>query len=65
MHLWGAGRMYVFEQHVCFHSNVFGYVKNKIIPLRVRDGVMVSIGNISCQAGPLLLSPAPLETEQE
>lgn len=31
----GAGRMYVFEHYVCFHSNVFGYVKNKSIPLKV------------------------------
>ena len=30
-----AGRMYVFEHYVCFHSNVFGYVKNKTIPLKV------------------------------
>ena len=29
------GRMYVFEHYVCFHSNVLGYVKNKIIPLKV------------------------------
>ena len=28
------GRMYVFEQHVCFHSNIFGYEKIKSIPLR-------------------------------
>jgi GRAM domain len=30
-----AGRMYVFEHFVCFHSNVFGYVKDKAIPLKV------------------------------
>jgi hypothetical protein len=32
------GRMYVFEHYVCFHSNVLGYVKNKIIPLKVTLG---------------------------
>ena len=38
--------MYVFEHFVCFHSNVFGYVKDKAIPLKVR-------------CPPLYLTPAP------
>lgn len=29
------GRLYVFEHYVCFHANVFGYVKKIIIPLKV------------------------------
>jgi hypothetical protein len=29
------GRMYVFEQHVCFHCNLFGYIKDTVIPLKV------------------------------
>ena len=28
------GRMYVFENHVCFYSNVFGYTKVKTIALK-------------------------------
>lgn len=32
------GRLYVFEHYVCFHANVFGYVKNIIIPLKVHGG---------------------------
>lgn len=24
------GRMYVFGEHVCFHSSLFGYVKKKV-----------------------------------
>lgn len=28
------GRMYVFQNHVCFYSNVFGYTKVKTIALR-------------------------------
>lgn len=28
------GRLYVFEHYVCFHANVFGYVKKIIIPLK-------------------------------
>ena len=27
------GRMYIFEHHLCFYSNVFGWVKRKVIPL--------------------------------
>ncbi len=30
------GRMYVFTNHVCFYSNVFGYTKKKTIALKVR-----------------------------
>ena len=28
------GRMYLFENYVCFYSNVFGYQKHKVIPLK-------------------------------
>jgi len=28
------GRLYLFEQHVCFYANVFGYVKKKVIPVK-------------------------------
>lgn len=28
------GRMYVFENYVCFYSNLFGWVKQKAIPLQ-------------------------------
>ena len=28
------GRMYLFRNYVCFYSNVFGYQKNKVIPLK-------------------------------
>ena len=28
------GRMYLFSNHVCFYSNVFGYQKNKVIALK-------------------------------
>lgn len=27
------GRMFVFEEYVCFHANIFGYVKTKVMPL--------------------------------
>ena len=26
------GKMYVFENYICFHSNVFGYIKTRCIP---------------------------------
>ena len=29
------GRMFVFEHYVCFHSNLFGHKKDKVIPLQV------------------------------
>lgn len=32
------GRMFIFTHYVCFHSNVFGYVKKKVIPGQVREG---------------------------
>jgi hypothetical protein len=28
------GRLYLFEHHVCFYVNVFGYVKTKVIPVK-------------------------------
>ncbi|BBN19713.1 hypothetical protein MPTK1_8g12980 [Marchantia polymorpha subsp. ruderalis] len=28
------GHMYLFEQYVCFYSNIFGYEKKKVIPLK-------------------------------
>jgi hypothetical protein len=28
------GHMYLFERYVCFYSNIFGYEKKKIIPLK-------------------------------
>ncbi|GMH39911.1 hypothetical protein BSKO_07815 [Bryopsis sp. KO-2023] len=28
------GRMYIFENYVCFYSNLFGWVKKKTIPMR-------------------------------
>ncbi|KAK9863778.1 hypothetical protein WJX84_002729 [Apatococcus fuscideae] len=28
------GHLYVFERHVCFHSNVFGYVRSTVMPLK-------------------------------
>lgn len=28
------GRMYIFEHYLCFYSNVFGWVKQKVIPLQ-------------------------------
>lgn len=32
------GRMYIFDQHVCFTSNLFGWVKQKVIPLhQIKD----------------------------
>jgi hypothetical protein len=41
--------MYVFEHYVCFHSNVFGYVKDKAIPFKVRpQGVIDIAGRCSC-----------------
>jgi len=33
------GRMYIFKAHVCFHANIFGYVKKKV--LRLSDVVVV------------------------
>ena len=29
------GRLYLFQHHVCFYSNLFGFVKAKVIPLKV------------------------------
>ncbi|KAK9827162.1 hypothetical protein WJX74_008866 [Apatococcus lobatus] len=28
------GHLYVFDRHVCFHSNVFGYVRSTVMPLK-------------------------------
>ncbi|KAL3699206.1 hypothetical protein R1sor_017228 [Riccia sorocarpa] len=28
------GHMYLFDQYVCFYSNIFGYEKRKVIPLK-------------------------------
>ncbi|DBA93644.1 TPA: hypothetical protein ACH3X3_013719 [Trebouxia sp. C0006] len=28
------GRLYLFQHHVCFYSNLFGFIKSKIIPLQ-------------------------------
>ncbi|KAL2609524.1 hypothetical protein R1flu_028097 [Riccia fluitans] len=28
------GHMYLFDQYVCFYSNIFGYEKKKVIPLK-------------------------------
>eukprot|EP01023_Acetabularia_acetabulum_P031871 TRINITY_DN2982_c1_g1_i1.p1 TRINITY_DN2982_c1_g1~~TRINITY_DN2982_c1_g1_i1.p1 ORF type:complete len:551 (-),score=59.77 TRINITY_DN2982_c1_g1_i1:659-2311(-) len=28
------GRMYVFEQYLCFHSNIFGIIKTKVIAMK-------------------------------
>jgi len=45
----------VFEHYVCFHSNVFGYVKNKTIPLKVRRRPGRPYFLLTSQAGPALL----------
>lgn len=37
--MFAQGRLYLFENYVCFHSNVFGYVKVKVIPLADVTGV--------------------------
>ena len=29
------GRLYICEHFICFHSNLFGYSKEKVIPLKV------------------------------
>ena len=29
------GRLYLFQHHVCFYSNLFGFIKSKVIPLQV------------------------------
>ena len=29
------GRLYICEHFICFHSNLFGYSKDKVIPLKV------------------------------
>ncbi len=29
------GRLYICEHFICFHSNLFGYSKAKVIPLKV------------------------------
>lgn len=34
--------MFVFEHYICFYSNVFGYIKKKVIPFQVMVG---GIGN--------------------
>lgn len=28
------GRLYIFQRHICFYSNLFGFVKRKVIPLQ-------------------------------
>lgn len=33
------GRMYIFEHYLCFYSNVFGWVKQKVIPLDKIKGI--------------------------
>ncbi len=30
------GRLYICEHYLCFHSSLFGYTKDKVIPLKVR-----------------------------
>ncbi len=29
------GRLYICEHFICFHSNLFGYNKEKVVPLKV------------------------------
>ena len=48
------GRMYVFEHYVCFHSNVLGYVKNKIIPLKVAAPAVTPMTPALCPCHALL-----------
>eukprot|EP00854_Cymbomonas_tetramitiformis_P005390 gene5390-6537_t len=33
------GRLYLFDNYVCFYANVFGYIKRKVIPLKDVTGV--------------------------
>ena len=42
------GRIYVFEHYVCFHANVFGYIKKVVIPLRVRAALLVACPIFRC-----------------
>jgi GRAM domain len=50
------GRMFVFQHYVCFHANIFGYVKNKTIPLKVRAYQQL---RLAAGDGPLrLLAPS-------
>lgn len=46
------GRLYLFQQHVCFYSNLFGFVKSKVIPLQV-----VPVGNALCSCLPAISAP--------
>lgn len=56
----------MFEHFVCFHSNVFGYVKDKAIPLKVGlptvalhavAALLLCICTPSCTAAPLQQRP--------
>ena len=29
------GRLFICEHFICFHSNLFGYNKEKVVPLKV------------------------------
>jgi hypothetical protein len=39
--------MYVFDHHICFHSNVFGFVKKKVLDYKVRKATKSCIVDIS------------------
>ena len=36
------GRLYICEHFICFHSNLFGYSKDKVIPLKVIADLLCS-----------------------
>ena len=60
------GRMYVFQEHACFHCNLFGYQKIKassgctttpVLHLRCACSACAAV----CTVGPVLLSHAKLQ----
>ena len=62
--------MYIFDHYVCFNSNVFGFVKKKVIPLSVRDTWpclrVLMIAGFSGSAAPrLTLPPAAHHTHMQ
>ncbi len=51
------GRMFVFEHCICFHSNLFGHKKDKVIPLQVllaSAPIAAPFGALHTQRGALL-----------
>lgn len=55
------GRLYICEHFICFHSNLFGYSKEKVIPLKVvQTSSILTLKTACCLAHEHVQSPVVL-----